>query len=202
MKKRSLTSIVLSLSFIFSSQSLAFEEKGVYVNHVHSFIPGAELPITSYTKKNSEKVLGPPKKTINQSLSLGHHGEVIIGYLKKADDPSSVKCFVNGDGWDIMIHEPKSTRNFISNNREEDVDIYITKNKIISKETKWHFLGRYNVVGLKDNLIKVDMNNIKFGYWVKLKDAGSKMVRNSEYSGFDASAVILRRIGHCDIPHN
>ena len=74
-------------------------------------------------------------------------------------------------GWDIAVHEPRT-----SINEPETILVYVAQDKIISDATKWHYLGEFSVEGTKDNLIRIEMGKIKFAYWVKIKDAGSMFV--------------------------
>lgn len=191
MKRATLTSIVLSLGLAFSIPSFGFEKeknKGAYVNYAHTFKPGTGLPEGIYKNPRAykHKAVGDPKQYLMHALSLGHGGDVIVGYLEKEDNPKTVRCFINREGWDIAIHEPN-----VSSNKPETIFVYITEDRIITDSIKWHNLGKFSVKGTKDNLIRVDMGDIKLAYWVKIKDAKSMMYPEGVYSGFEASATFL-----------
>lgn len=186
-----LTAIVLSLSLALPISSLGFEQKknkGAYVNYAHSFNPGKGLPQGRYKSPDAYKHIatGEPKKFVSHALPLGHYGEVIVGYLQKEDNPETVRCFINREGWDLAVHEPREKAN-----RPETIWVYISQDRIISNKTKWHYLGEFSVKGTEDNLIRINMGEIKSAYWVKIKDAGSMMYPDGNYAGFEASATFL-----------
>lgn len=188
MKRATLTAMVLALSLSFMSprittaQNYNFTDNGeIYVNHVLKVKRGEG----NDKKENTNKAIGLPKKDVYDSFNLGFGGEIIVGYTFSDKNPmKKVRCFLNKEGWDIGIHEGKGS------NIIENILVYTTEEKEVNEDTRWIKLGKFNVRGTKDNLIRINLpDNVKKGYWVKVKD--SKEVY-SPRPGFDLSTIVYR----------
>ena len=127
-------------------------------------------------------VLGCPKDSLESSLTLGHEGFVIVG-------PS--KCFRNGQGPDILVHEPRSDLN-----TAETINVYVTTDE--KGEGPWYKIADKKTVDKSSNYLELELDGIvnERGYpieefrWVKVEDANSKLVlSNKRFSGFEVSAV-------------
>lgn len=128
------------------------------------------------------RVLGCPKTSLDNALTLGHEGYVIVG-------PKN--CFRNGPGPDILIHEPRTDIN-----TNESFNVYITED--YKGKGPWYKVASEQTVSSSNNFLEIDISGIKTerGYpleeftWVKIEDANSQVVlSNRRYSGFDVSAV-------------
>jgi hypothetical protein len=161
-------------------------KRGAYVDYVESFLPGEQ--VTGWHKKVNN-VLGREKNGLENSLSLGHYGEVIVSYTQNMGREDSAVCFMsNGNSPSLYVHEANSP-----GNRPETVEVFVTPDKNLDERTKWISLGTKSVLEGKDNWIPFHMS-IKKAYHVKLRDAGSKLTTSvPEYAGFDASAILLAR---------
>src|SRR3990167_2934187 len=157
---------------------------GVYVDFVHSFSPGEKIEAE---QNRIENVLGKPKSNLYSSLSLGHRGEVIVGYTNGYKKAETVKCFDNKEGYDIYVHEPH-----IPANKQESVEVYISEDRELKPSSKWHFIGKKDVNEGIDGWMGFDMGDTKKAYWVKLKDGNSRLIDSIFYSGFEASSVKLK----------
>jgi hypothetical protein len=161
------------------------KDKGVYTNYVLQFNKGGGLPKNKYQEPS--EAVGFPKKDLSDALTLGTGGNAIVGYVNIKDNKHSVRCFKNKKGWDIAIHEPND-----KDNKAEDVNIYITSDWDVNPKTKWHFLGRYDVEGIKDNLIHVDLGKIKLGRWIKVEGAKELLEPTGHWAGFELSATFIK----------
>jgi len=139
----------------------------------------------------SLRVLGCPKSSLEKSLTLGHKGHVIVG---------PVKCFKNGKGPDILIHEPRSDMNV-----SETFNVYVTPDE--KGVGPWYEVVRNVTVSAANNFLEIELDGIvtKRGYpikefsWVKVEDANSQVVASHpRFSGFDVSAV--KFMHQCNIP--
>ncbi len=182
---------------------------GVYASQLLEFRPGFWIKTrgalaTGYRKfkKNTPlhhtrvmfpepRVLGCPKATLEQSLTLGHGGYVIVG-------PHD--CFKNGKGTDIIIHEPRSDMNL-----NETFHVYVTDDK--NGQGPWYEVARDIAVSSANNYLELELEGIvnERGYpleeffWVKIIDANSQLVYGHErFSGFDLSAV--KFMHQCSVP--
>ncbi|MBI2668157.1 hypothetical protein HYX17_05320 [Candidatus Woesearchaeota archaeon] len=187
-KGLTLAGIVLSLSVslipvkMAISQNYNFTNNGeVYVNHPLNIKWG----VGSDRNQSPYKAVGLPKKDVSESFNLGYGGEAIVGYIFSNKNPTKeARCFFNKEGWDIGVHEG------ISGNRIEDIFVYVTEDMVVDKNTKWIKLGRFNVVGTEDNLIRINLpKEVNKGHWVKIKDSADIY---SPVPGFDLSTVVYR----------
>ncbi len=137
------------------------------------------------------RVLGCPKRSLETSLTLGHKGYVIVG---------PVKCFKNGKGPDILIHEPRSDMNV-----NETFNVYVTPDE--KGRGPWYEVVTNVAVSAATNFLEIELDGIvnKRGYpikefsWVKVEDANSQVVASHpRFSGFDVSAV--KFMHQCNIP--
>ncbi len=139
----------------------------------------------------SGRVLGCPKPTLEAALTLGHKGYVVVG---------PVKCFKNGKGPDILIHEPRSDMNV-----NETFNVYVTPDE--NGEGPWYPVVLNASVSNANNFLELELDGIvnKRGYpikefaWVKIEDANSQLVYSHErFSGFEVSAV--KFMHQCNVP--
>lgn len=130
----------------------------------------------------AQRVLGCPKTSLENALTLGHEGYVIVG-------PRN--CFRDGPGPDILIHEPRTDIN-----TSESFNVYITPDS--KGKGPWYKIVSNQTVSTSNNFLEIDIGGLKTerGYpleeftWVKIEDANSQEVlSNQHYSGFDVSAV-------------
>lgn len=130
----------------------------------------------------ASRVLGCPKTSLENSLTLGHEGYVIVG-------PRN--CFRDGPGPDILIHEPRTDIN-----TQETFNVYVTEDG--KGRGRWHKVVSAKTVANHNNFLEIDIAGLKTerGYplqeftWVKIEDANSQIVlSNRRFSGFDVSAV-------------
>lgn len=204
------------VNLLFSTAGLAAcqidtpDKKGVYASQLHKFVAGywvklKGLASMDFGKKYREskplhmsrlvnparRVLGCPKATLESSLTLGHGGYVVVG-------PS--KCFKNGKGPDIIIHEPRSDINW-----NETFNVYVTDDE--KGKGPWFRVAFNQTVSRHNNFLTLELDGIVNARgvpmeefrWVKIEDANSKLVlSNSRYSGFDVSAV--KFMHECNIP--
>jgi len=185
---KSLVALILALSplILTSENSMLNNGRGVYVDFVESFKPGEQ--VIRYNKKINN-VLGRPKSSLREALSLGHYGEVVVSYTKGIKKKNSATCFMrNNKGPSLLVHEP-----FNESNRPETVEVFVTSEKILTKKTEWISLGVKNVKGYEKNWIAFDLPKERgFYYHIKLRDAGSKLTTSvPEYAGFEASSVYI-----------
>ena len=138
-----------------------------------------------------KRVLGCPKPTLDTSLTLGHEGFVIVG---------PAKCFKNGKGPDIIIHEPRSEMNL-----NETFNVYVTPDK--NGIGPWYQIAAKAAVSNANNYFELELDGVvnERGYpitefaWIKIQDANSQLVMSHErYSGFEVSAV--KFMHQCGIP--
>lgn len=137
------------------------------------------------------RVLGCPKSSLENSLTLGHGGYVIVG---PAD------CFKNGKGPDILIHEPRSNIN-----QNESFNVYVTADS--NGKGPWFQIAKNVVVSNANNFLEIELGGIidNRGYpvdefkWIKIEDAYSLVVLSDRrYAGFDLSAV--KFLHRCNVP--
>lgn len=136
-------------------------------------------------------VLGCPKATLEQSLTLGHEGYVVVG-------PQD--CFRTGKGPDVIIHEPRTDMN-----TNETFNVYVTPDP--DGKGPWYKIASNILVSSANNFLELNLEGIKSekGYpieeffWVKVEDANSKAVYSHEYfSGFELSSV--KFMHQCSVP--
>lgn len=177
------------------------DKKGVYASQLHEFVAGYWIKLKGplsmdFGKKYREpkslhmsrlvnparRVLGCPKATLEGSLTLGHEGYVVVG---------PHKCFKNGKGPDIIIHEPRSDINW-----NETFNVYVTDDE--RGKGPWYRVAFNQTVSKHNNFLALELDGIVNARgvpmeefrWVKIEDANSKLVlSNSRFSGFDVSAV-------------
>lgn len=183
--------------------------RGLYASDMLLFRPGYWINSTGYMLedpkynwKNEDlhpsrllnpavRVLGCPKQSLEKSLTLGHGGEVIVGPLK---------CFRNGEGPDVLIHEPRTQFN-----TEETINVFVTDDE--KGKGPWYKIASNKAVNGHNNFMELELDGVvnARGYpieefrWVKIVDAESKVVRsNRRFSGFEVSAV--KFMHQCAIP--
>ena len=186
------------------------DKKGVYASQLHEFVAGYWIKLKSPLSMDigekfrepkalhmsrlvnpARRVLGCPKATLEGSLTLGHEGYVVVG-------PN--RCFKNGKGPDIIIHEPRSDINW-----NEAFHVYVTDYE--KGKGPWYRAAFNQTVSPDNNFLAVELDGIVNARgvpmeefrWVKIQDANSKLVlSNARYSGFDVSAV--KFMHECSIP--
>lgn len=212
--------VIFGLSFaLFFTSSHAFAgcnnadidpyPKGLYASDLLEFKPGYWLDTAgilagegagfNQPKKlhpdrlihPANRVLGCPKLSLEKSLTLGHEGKVVVG---------PEKCFRNGEGPDILIHEPRTEFN-----TQETINVYVTNDE--EGKGPWYQIAKSMTVNKHTNFLELELDGIvnARGYpleefrWIKIEDAGSKVVRsNKRFSGFEVSAV--KFMHQCAIP--
>ncbi|MBO6548926.1 MAG: hypothetical protein JJ964_04815 [Rhizobiales bacterium] len=208
--------LLLSLNFNFSRMAHAAckidysDKNGVYASLLHDFVAGYWIKLKgplsmdfgnryrepkalhmSRLVNPARRVLGCPKATLEGSLTLGHEGYVVVG-------PS--KCFKNGKGPDIIIHEPRSDINW-----NETFNVYVTDDE--KGKGPWYQVASHSTVSKHDNFLALELDGIVNARgvpmeefrWVKIEDANSKLVlSNPRFSGFDVSAV--KFMHECAVP--
>lgn len=167
---------------------------GVLADYVAEFVPGFGLPddVLKNPVAYQNKILGGPKRELNQALSLGTFGHAVVAYTMGRANPKKVVCFRrNEDGKyspgaaDIYVHEPPT-----SNNRPETVEVLVATDKVLTPATQWHSLGIKSVADSRNNFIPFTLpHSIELAYYAKVADAGSKLTPTGALAGFDASAV-------------
>lgn len=191
-----------------------YETKGSYAENFFDFVAGYWISLRgeraidfgeSYRKRRAlhtfrlvnpaQRVLGCPKTSLEDALTLGHEGYVIVG-------PRN--CFRNGPGPDILVHEPRTDIN-----TQESFNVYITADG--KGKGPWHKVVTAKTVSTHNNFLEIDISGIKTarGYpleefvWVKIEDANSQVVlSNKHYSGFDVSAVKFLHPCKIDVSRN
>lgn len=171
---------------------------GEYASEMFSFVPGHWFSMIFKKKLHSSRLFNPskralgcPKLSLQESLTLGHQGYVILGLDK---------CFRNGNGPDILIHEPRTEMN-----TNETFNVYVTEDE--TGKGEWYKIASNISVSRENNFIELEIDGIfsPRGYpleefrWLKIEDANSKVVlSNRLYSGFDVSAV--KFLYPCHVP--
>lgn len=181
---------------LFASRLLEFSA-GYWINYRG---PLAQNEHTLREKKSlhssrliypGRRVLGCPKATLEESLTLGHEGFVIV---------SPMECFRAGKGPDIVIHEPRSNMNL-----NEMINVYVTPDE--KGRGPWYLIGKNLAVNKDTNYLELELEGVvnKRGYpitefhWVKVEDANSRLVfSNERFSGFEVSAV--KFMHSCNVP--
>jgi hypothetical protein len=204
----------LSLNVAYKAQAacqIEYSDKnGVYASLLHDFVAGYWVKLKgplsmdfgkSYREPKSlhmsrlvnpaRRVLGCPKSTLEGSLTLGHEGYVVVG---------PHKCFRNGKGPDIIVHEPRSDINW-----NETFNVYVTDDE--KGKGPWYKVASQKTVSKYDNFLALELDGIvnprgvpiEEFRWVKIEDANSKLVlSNPRFSGFDVSAV--KFMHQCAVP--
>ena len=186
------------------------DKRGVYASLLHDFVAGYWVKVKGslsmgFGAKHREpkalhmsrlvnpqrRVLGCPKATLEGSLTLGHGGYVVVG---------PQRCFKNGKGPDIIIHEPRSDINW-----NETFNVYVTDDE--KGKGPWYRIAFNRTVSKDNNFLALELDGIVNARgvpmeefrWVKIEDANSQLVlSNSRYSGFDVSAV--KFMHECHVP--
>ncbi len=179
----------------YASQLLAFKP-GPWIERKGSAFKGKDLARKKRLHMHrlinpALRVLGCPKLTLEDSLTLGHGGYVIVG-------PSD--CFKNGKGPDILIHEPRSDMNM-----NESFNIYVTPDR--AGKGPWYNVAKNVTVSSANNFLELELTGIIDAHghpvdefsWIKIEDANSRVVlSHARYAGFDISAV--KFIHSCNVP--
>jgi len=184
------------LTGLYASQLLEFKP-GFWIKTRGAFATGyrkwkEKTPLHhTRTMFPSLRVLGCPKTSLETSLTLGHKGYVVVG---------PVKCFKNGKGPDVLIHEPRSDMNV-----NETFNVYVTPDE--DGVGPWYPVIFNASVSAANNFLELELDGIvnKRGYpitefrWIKIEDANSQLVYSHErFSGFEVSAV--KFLHQCNVP--